>query len=166
MNASFPKKLALFFILSCAVSLYAEVSHAQGDGVGQIIQINTRFRSFVGRPSWLLIIRDLDHDQNIPYVFDVNRGQNTWTAVTYSHNYLISVSNLQFSPYHNYPNRMYPYTSAKINNFCHLESNGHIYRNESIYVTLSGNLTPNTNTYTCHVSRHKEPNFVVVSPQQ
>src|SRR5579862_5519025 len=162
------KKFLIYSILlalSCfsAARAFADDDEDDGDGIGQTIHIETRFHSFAGKPSWLLIIRDLDHDQNIPYLFDVTRGENTWVAFTYSHHYLITVSNMQFSPYHTYPYRMYPYTSSKINNFCHLESRGHILRNESLYVTLSGDLSPNTGTFHCHVSHYRDADFPIAN---
>lgn len=135
----------------CATCVYAE---EDGDGIGQTIQINTRLRSFVGKPSWLIIVRDVDHGQNIPYMFDIRTGDNAWVIPTYSNNYLITVSNMQFAPYRFYPYRMYPYTSARINNFCHLESR-HIHRNESLSITIEGKLTPNTNSFSCHVTHFR-----------
>ena len=151
------------FTLCLSLLLLSFSAHAADDGLGQTIQIHTRFHSFVGKPSWLIIIRDVDNGQNIPYVFDVKRGENVWVALTYSRNYMITVSNLQFSPYHVYPNRENPYTSTKINNFCNLESHGHIIRGESLYITLEGNLTP-YNTYECHVSSYRDTNFTIASP--
>ena len=161
------KKLIVCLILFLQCTVHASLSYAQtGDGIGQTIQIYTRFHSFVGQPSWLLIIRDVDHGQNIPYLFDIKKGDNMWVAMTFSRNYLITVSSLQFSPYRMYPNRNYPrtYSSAKINNFCGLESNGSIIRDESLYIVLSGDLTPNRDRFTCHVSRYKDMNFTTGSP--
>lgn len=124
---------------------------------GQVIQINTRFHSFVGKPSWLLIIRDLEHDLNIPYLFDIRTGTNAWTAFTNSHDYLITVSNLQFSPYTDNP-----YTVRHISNFCHLESFGHIIHGQSMFITITGNLTPYRETYRCHIMRYNNANFTIV----
>ncbi len=94
-------------------------AHAQEgiDGLGQTIQIHTFLHSFVGNPSWTLIIRDLDHNQNVPYLFDVTRGEDYWVALTYSRNYLITVSNLKIETYRE---RRNTYKQYKINNFCHL----------------------------------------------
>lgn len=142
--------LALF-ILTC--SCYAEESN---EGLGQTIQIYTRLHSFVGKPSWLLIIRDVDNNQNIPYLFDLKRGTNFWVAFTYGRNYLITVSELQFSPY-----RRDPYHVKKIKNFCQLESVGHIIRGKSLYITIKGELTPNTDTFSCYVTRYADSNFTI-----
>jgi hypothetical protein len=159
------KKSALCLWLLMTVVLTTPV-YAQGgdDGMGQTIQIRTRFSSFSGRPSWLLIIRDVDNGQNIPYIFDVRRGNNSWVALTYGRNYLITVSNLQFSPYGRNPYKTNPYTTAKINNFCQLESNGRVRRGESLIITIDGDLTPYSNTYRCSVSSYRDTNFVIVNP--
>ncbi|OGT36820.1 MAG: hypothetical protein A3F11_08530 [Gammaproteobacteria bacterium RIFCSPHIGHO2_12_FULL_37_14] len=148
--------LCLMMILLSFTKSFAE----DNEGLGQTIQIYTRLHTFVGKPSWLLIIRDVDTNQNIPYLFDLKRGTNFWVAFTYSRNYLITVSELQFSPY-----RRDPYTVKKIKNFCQLESWGHIVRGKSYYVTISGNLTPNADTYTCHVSKYTDANFTIVTPE-
>ncbi len=126
---------------------------------GQTIQIYTRLHAYAGKPSWLLIIRDLDHNQNIPYLFDFEKGDNFWIVYTNSRNYMVSASNLRFDPY-----RANPYRSKKINNFCDLESNGRIIRGESLTITIEGDLTPNTNAYDCYVSRYADSNFTIVSP--
>lgn len=129
-------------------------AHPDGDGLGQTIQIYTQLRSFVGRPSWLLIIRDIDHNQNIPYLYDFTQGDNFWLALTYGHNYLIEASTLQFAPYHRNP-----FTTRVIHDFCHLESHGRIQRGESMYIMLKGNLAPGCHTYSCSVSKYLDDNF-------
>lgn len=146
------KKIVLIAILF----LHASNCFADDDGLGQSLQIYTRLQRFVGVPSWLLIIRDVDKNQNIPYIFDFKTGNNFWVAFTYSRNYLITVSELQFSPY-----RRDPYYTKKIKNFCQLESNGQIIRGKSFYITINGNLTPNTDTFTCHVSKYSDANFTI-----
>jgi hypothetical protein len=158
-------KLAFCLSLLMTSCLFAAPLYAgEGDnGFGQTIQIYTRLQSFVGKPSWLIIIRDVDNGQNIPYLFDIKRGNNFWVALTFSRNYMITVSDLQFSPYRTYSNRTNPYTSAKISNFCHLESNGRVIRGESLYITLEGDLTP-YNTYSCHVSSYRDTNFSIAPP--
>lgn len=151
------RKTALCLLVSLALALAALPVSAQPEegGFGQTIQIHTRIHSFTGRPSWLLIVRDVDHEQNIPYIFDFRSGSNYWVALTYGRNYLITVSELQFSPYRKNPYKTNPYTSAKINNFCQLESGGRIRRGESLYITIDGDLTPYSNTYRCHVSSYR-----------
>lgn len=136
-------------------------SYAQEPGPGQTIQIYTRFHSFVGKPSWLLMIRDLDHNQNIPYLFDIKRGDNFWVAYTYGRNFVISASILQISDYQSRKNTFKRY---KIKDFCHLESNGRILRGKSLYITIDGNLTVNRDSYSCHVSQYADSNFTIVNP--
>jgi len=73
------KKVAICIGILCGLCITTSSSYAQdNDGLGQIIQIHTRFHSFVGKPSWLLIIRDLDHNENIPYFYEIKRGDNFW----------------------------------------------------------------------------------------
>lgn len=72
------KKLVIFTwtLLLCMTSSLSYAQLVGSDGFGQTIQIYTRFRSFVGKPSLLIVIRDLDNGQNIPYIFDITRGDN------------------------------------------------------------------------------------------
>jgi len=157
-NKLFIVKVGIVLLL-CFITL----SYAQPDtnGLGQIIQINTRFHYFVGNPSWTLIIRDLDHNQTMPYLFDITRGENHWIVFTSGRNYLITVSKLQIETYQP---RYNTYKQYKLNNFCNLESNGRISRGESMYVTIEGGLSPNTNTFSCHVSTYPDRNFSIYKP--
>ncbi|HLB41691.1 MAG TPA: hypothetical protein VJN02_02365 [Gammaproteobacteria bacterium] len=151
------KHLGYILLLSMTLSIsFAE----DNNGLGQVIQVYTRLHTFTGKPSWLLMIRDVDNHQNIPYVFDIKTGTNFWVAFTYSKNYLITISELQFSPY-----RRDPYYIKKIKNFCQLESRGRLIRGQSLYITISGDLTPNTDTFTCHVSKYADANFTIVVPE-
>jgi len=147
--------------ICCLLSLFLSSAYAQPDegGIGQTIQIYTRLDSFKGKPSWLLVIRDIDHNQNIPYLFDIKRKDNFWVAFTYGRNYLITISNLQFAPYGENP-----YTLKKINNFCQLESRGRIIRGQSLYITIRGKLTPYSDTYDCSVSSYADSNFTIAKP--
>jgi hypothetical protein len=151
------KLLTILLILSASLMAGQSIAVNQDD-IGQTIQINTRFSAFTGRPSWLLIIRDLDHNENIPYVFDVKRGENTWVVYTRSKHYLVLVSTMQFAPY-----LRDPYRIKKINDFCHLESHGRIQRGTSMYITLSGILSPYAADYDCQVQKYADPSFTVVN---
>src|SRR5437762_1145039 len=52
-------------------------SFAQIDNpFGQVIEIQTRFHSFVGKPIWSLVVRDVDNNQNVPYIFRIHHGAN------------------------------------------------------------------------------------------
>lgn len=147
------KKLIIIFCLNI-ISSFVFAQNEQE--LGQTIQINARLHSFVGKPSWLLIIRDVDNNRTIPYLFDFKRGTNFWLAFTYSRNYLITVSNLQFSPY-----SRDPYKIKKIKDFCHLESHGRIIRGKSMSVTIKGHLSPNQDTFSCHISKYTDGNFTI-----
>jgi hypothetical protein len=151
---TFILRIGMFLCLCMTSSL----SHAQPDGLGQTIQISTDFNSFLGRPIWSLIIRDIDHNQNIPYLFDFNNGLNYWVIFTYGRHYLISSSTLQIV---NYRSRRNNFSNCRIRNFCNLESNGRIIRNESMYITIKGDLSPNTNTYLCNVIKFPEAHFTI-----
>lgn len=145
-------------LLTCVTAGYAQTDD---NSLGQIIQINTRLHSFVGRPIWTLIIRDIDHNQNIPYLFDFTRGGNHWIALTYGRNYLITASRLQIETYRSRYNQ---YKNYRMQNFCNLESNGRINRGESMYITIEGDLSPYANSYTCHVSTFPDGNFSIYKP--
>jgi hypothetical protein len=145
--------LFVFFLCFPLVSLSEE------DNLGNSIQIYTRLHSYMGRPSWLLIIRDIDNGQNIPYLYDISRGDNFWMAFTFSRNYVITTSKLSFSPF-----RHNPYGNKVIHNFCNLESNGRVIRGQSMQVRINGDLTPDTRTYTCSVARYQDAKTFVVTP--
>lgn len=117
--------------------------------IGQTIQIYTRFRQFVGKPTWLLIIRDVETGLVTPYIFDVRNNENYWVAFTYGHHYRITVSQLKFGTY------------GEINNFCQLE-NG-ILSGTSMYMTLTGVLTPDPKTTKCFVHHYKNASFTIVN---
>ena len=142
-------------------SLLASGASAQdGDGIGQTIQIHSRLKCFVGKPSWTLIIRDVDSNQNIPYVFDFKKSTHFWVAMTFGHNYLITVSRLQFSPY-----TKDPYHTKRIENLCHLESHGRIIKGDSMYITITGHLSPYAERYDCHVSQFQDNHFSIATPE-
>lgn len=157
------KKLLVCISIFLGLSLCSSLSFAQVDEnvLGQTIQIYTRFHSFIGKPIWTLIIRDIDHNQNIPYLFDIRKGDNHWVAFTYGRNYLITVSRLQIETYRSRYNK---YKNYRMSNFCNLESNGRIVRGRSMYITIDGDLSPYSNTYTCNVSSYPDANFYIYSP--
>lgn len=131
---------------------------AQDFVVGQTIQINTGLDAFVGKPSWLLIIRDVDNDRVFPYLYDFRRANNFWLAFTHSRNYLIEASIMQFRTYNRRTNRFRKY---KITNFCNLESCGRINRGQSMTVSINGFLSPNPDNYNCQVMRYLGPTFSI-----
>jgi hypothetical protein len=143
-------------IFSClATSSYAQIDE---NPLGQVITIDTRFRSYVGNPIWSIVIRDIDHNQNIPYLFDLRRGANHWVIFTYGRNYLISASNMQIETYQMRYNK---YRNYRMTNFCNLESNGHILKGESMSIVIEGDLSPYSNSYSCNISVYPDDNFFV-----
>lgn len=115
----------------------------------QTLQIYTHFQCIIGKPTWLLIVRDVDTGLVSPYMFDIRNNDNFWLAFTYGHNYKIITSSLKFG------------RLAVINNFCNLE-NG-IISGKSMYLTLTGVLTPDVNSSSCYVKRYRDPNFTIVN---
>jgi hypothetical protein len=141
------KKICQSVLLSACLISMLNV-HAQDSPFGQTFQINTRLNSFVGKPSWLIIIRDVQSGQVMPYLYDFNSTDNFWLGFTYGHAYQVTVSELEFGP----PN-------ATIHNFCHLQDG--ILDRQSFSVTVTGDLTPNRRTSFCHVFKYKELNFPI-----
>lgn len=159
-----PKYIVSILITLCSLLMNVNaLAEMLPDGFGQLIHIETHLHSFVGLPSWLIIIRDIDHNQVIPYLYDIRRGDNNWIALTYGKHYLITVSKIQAETYQSRYNKYKPY---HINNFCHLESNGRIIRGESMRVIVEGNLAPYGNDIRCTVIRFKDPSTFVVVPSQ
>lgn len=146
------------FLWYCLIS---SVSYAtSNDGLGQTIQIETHFRYLLGGGTFSIIVRDLDHQQNIPYVFDITQPNNFWLIFTQGRNYVITVSQLQMVRYKPCCNQ---YKPVKIGNFCHLESNGRIMRGKSMRVIITGDLTPFPYTYFCQTATFPDMDFTVVS---
>lgn len=133
--------LGIFFILP---------SYAQ-NVPGQTLQINTRFTKIYGKPTWLLIVRDVDSGKVSPYIYDIRDNDNYWIAFTYGHSYRITASSLSFGPY------------AKIKNFCNLE-NG-VISGESYWIYLTGEMSPDTHRFQCHVEKHKDMPLPIANTQ-
>lgn len=146
--------LCLIFVLF--IGIWINNAYSIHQDPGETIQISTRLRSFVGNPSWLIVIRDLDHGQNIPYLYDIKKGENYWMAFTAGKNYLILASTLRINTHGTRQNR---YKQYVIHDFCHLESKGRIARHQSLYITVTGDLTSNPNTVDCNVARFTHSEF-------
>lgn len=109
---------------------------------GQSIQIYTYLRSIAAKPIWLLILRDEQNGQVLPYLYDVRNYDNFWLALTLSHTYRITTSTLTFQ------------SQAVIPNFCNLEDG--VIDRESMSITVSGDLKPDSQTLRCHAVRYKD----------
>jgi len=143
-------KTKKWFILLLGISLSCWFTFAAAQTpLGQTLQINTRFRSIIGKPTWLLIIRDIDTGIVLPYLFDIRNNQDFWVAFTFARDYRVTVSELKFGPF------------AVIHNFCHLEDG--ILSGKSMIITLTGDLTPSRQTAKCHVLKYNDSAFPIVT---
>src|SRR5688572_12978243 len=100
------KKLCCLLFLS----ILTLSTQALSAGMQQTVQINTHFRSVLLKPTWLLILRDMESGQILPYIYDVRGNDNFWLAFSMERTYRVTVSNLQFGKY------------AVIHNFCNLQN--------------------------------------------
>ena len=116
---------------------------------GQTISINTFFSCVSGSPSWLLILRDLDTGQVVPYLYDIRRENNAWLAFSYGRAYQITVSTLTFGPF------------AVLHNFCGLENLS--FRDTSLNIRLTGALTPNRYGFQCRRLPFKNMPFTIMN---
>jgi hypothetical protein len=153
-------------LLMLGVSISAPLALAQANdennGIGQSVQINTRIYSWLGKPTWILNIYDVDNGLYYPYVYDIRRGRNNWLAFSYGRTYRITASTMHFVTYDAHSDRFRTYT---INNFCHLQTGRNI-RDESLYVSVEGDLNPYSHGYTCNVVKFPESNFTIVPPPE
>lgn len=130
---------------------YINICAAQGSLANtETLQIYTNFKTFIGKPTWLLVLRDVQTGLVSPYVFDIRNKNNFWVAFSYGHSYQITASTLTFGKF------------AVIHNFCGLE-NG-ILPGISLYLTLTGILTPDKNTISCHIESYQNLNFTIANP--
>jgi len=139
------KKCGLVWLLASALFTAANAQNP----LGQTLQIYTHFHSILGKPSWLLVVRDVETGQVSPYLFDLRHNNNFWVAFTYGHSYRVTASTLKFGAY------------AEINNFCRLE-NG-ILSGKSLYITLSGKLTPDPKSSKCYVTKYRDMSFTITN---
>ncbi len=126
---------------------------AQNDMFGQILQINTRFHSHVGKPTWLLIIREQETGVVSPYVYDIRQNDNFWIALTWGHTYRITVSQLKIAFDFGPP--------VVINDFCHLQSE--MIEGKSMTISITGQLTPDRKNAICHVKKFQDLPFPIVT---
>jgi hypothetical protein len=118
---------------------------------GQTLQINTHLNSLAGKPVWLLMLRNVETGQVLPYTFPLQNFDNFWIALTWGHNYQITVSTLQFEGH------------KSIENFCHLQTG--LVKARSFVINVSGDIIPNRQKYHCQVMKFKEYNFPMANLQ-
>jgi hypothetical protein len=116
---------------------------------GQTLQISTHLSALVGKPTWLIMLRNVDTGEVLPYLYDVREYDNFWIALSFGRSYRIEASNMQWG------------SNIVIRNFCHLE--GGVFTNKSFIITLSGKLSPNQNLSHCDVIKYKEYSLPVVN---
>jgi hypothetical protein len=114
---------------------------------GQTLQISTYLNSLIGNPSWTLIIRDAESQRVLPYLFEFTDKNHFWVAFTTSRSYIVTASTIKWGPY------------AVINNFCNLE-NG-ILTEQSMIITLKGELSPNPDSFKCVVQKYSNVPFPI-----
>lgn len=120
------------------------------------LQVKTNVYSIVGKSILTIIIRDIDRNENIPYVFEFTPGNQYWVLPIPSHNYFVLSARLQITKY---DPRCNAYKNYRINNFCHIESRGRILRGKSVDLFVQGDLSPNTNKYSCQVKTYPDGNY-------
>jgi hypothetical protein len=131
-------------LLLCLVNILPLKASAENP-LGQTLQINTHFDSLQGHPTWLLMLRNVETGEVLPYLYEIKNYDNFWMALSYGRNYRIISSKLQFE------------SSKSISNFCHLEDG--IISGKSYVIYLSGNLRPGGRDYVCHTSKFKNYDF-------
>ena len=148
-------RLSIVILMCLTTPTFAQ---SNDNPLGQTIEINTRFHSFIGKPIWSLVIRDIDHNQNVPYIFPITKGLNHWLIFTYARNYMIMASNMQIETYQSRYNK---YKNIRLKNFCQLESHGRISKGESMVITIDGDLSPYTDSINCNVITYRDEHFYI-----
>ena len=144
------KRLSLLALLSAGLMIHLPC-YAQDNPLGQTFQINTRLDSYVGKPAWVIIVKDVATGQVVPYFFPIYEQEQFWVNFTFTNAFRIILSELQFGP-----------PDAIIRNFCHLQDG--ILDRESLIINLTGRLTPDRRTSNCNVQRFKSYSFPIVTP--
>jgi hypothetical protein len=145
------KKLCQLTLIFISLLYVIGLAKAQSS-LGQVLQINTHFQEIYGKPTWLLIVRDVDTGIVSPYLFDIRQNNNFWIAFTFGHSYRVVSSSLTFNH------------SAKIDNFCNLEDG--ILAEQSMYITLTGILAPDPSRLVCHIIKYADINFTVANDNE
>lgn len=140
------KLLALFSLIITTLSAHAD------NPFGETLQIYTHFRAVLGKPEWVLILRDVESGQVLPYLFDIRNDENYWVAFSFGHSYRVVSSSLKFGVY------------ANIKNFCHLEDG--VLTGQSMQINLSGVLTPDPNSIKCNVIKFRGLPFTIVNQNE
>lgn len=141
-----PSLFALKIIMSWLLFSFKTFATTLG---GQVVQINTDFSQVLGQPEWVLIIRNIETGEILPYLFEIRENKNFWLAFTSGNNYKIIASTLSFGPY------------ANLENFCRLEKG--IIEGKSMRLIISGILSPDRNKIRCKLNVYSNANFTIVN---
>lgn len=144
------KKNSLFVFLLLCLPLPFSIANASGE-IAQTLSISTNFRTIVGNPTWMIELRDIESGLVLPYIFDIHENKNYWLAFSKQHTYRVVASILKFGPY------------VTVNNFCGLQSG--ILTGKSMYIRVSGNITPDLRFTKCQVIKFKQEQFTVAEPE-
>jgi hypothetical protein len=143
------KKLCQVVLLCITLFMLMPASAEMNALTGQTIQITTRYKSIMGKPTWVLILRDEETGEVLPYMYDVRKEENFWIALSNTHSYRVTSSTMTFGPF------------AIINNYCHLVDG--VILGKSMIITLGGTLTPNRNTSRCRIMKYYDVPIPVVN---
>src|SRR5690242_17300489 len=103
-------KIKKIFSMACFIlGFLFQNGYAGGLSNTQTLQIYTNFKTFIGKPTWFLEIREVETGLVSPYIFDIRNNDNFWVAFTFGRHYKVVASTVTFGP------------RAVIHNFCHLE---------------------------------------------
>lgn len=131
--------------------LFLAPTYAQFDqSIKHIIEIHTQLYAIVGKPTWLIVLRDVDSGRILTFMYDFIIYDNNWIAYSKNRKYRIVSSSLKFGP------------DQVINNFCGIQDG--ILEGKSMYITLTGAITPDPATAKCHVLKYNDVGFTVVKP--
>lgn len=141
--------IVLFFL-----SIFASFSHAtiRPYGLGQMIQITTSFPHAYHNARWILVIRDVDHHQRIPYSFDMQKGQHQWMVFTYSKHYRILSSTF----YADANNKLDQPKPVRIKNFCQLKGHNSILSSRSMHIYINGDVLSDPEAAFCQISTYSD----------
>ena len=105
----------------------------------QVITINTHFRSIDHKPTWLLIVRNLQTGEVIPHLFTMQKKEQSMVFGV-GQFYRITASNMTFR-------------NKTTKNFCGLESG--VIDGKSLFVTITGDLQLDPKGYQCRVIQYR-----------
>jgi len=148
-------RLGIFLLCLSTQLVYAQ-NNPQFNPRAHSIQISADIHSVTSKSILTLIIRDIDRNINIPYVFDFTIGHQYWVVPIPSGNYFVKAAQLQIAKYQPSCNS---YKNIRLDNFCNIESHGRILKGKSMQVFIEGDLTPNTSRLKCHANTFSDGNL-------